>query len=113
RSVTMSKLVEDTFFATVEIQRGRTTANIDARPSDAINIGLRAGAPIFAEEEVLAKASQRFRVTKTERAGSAALVESFEERQRIAKRVLKEEAAEAPQNWRDLGLERLDDGPDR
>jgi uncharacterized protein len=46
-----------TFYATLTLRRPRGRAvEVDARPSDAINLALRAGAPLFATEAVLAQA---------------------------------------------------------
>lgn len=110
QSVTISKLVKDTFYATVSIQRGSTVEHIDARPSDAINLALRTDAPLFAEEQVLKKAGQRVRVTTDERSGSAALVERFQEQVEGAHTaVSEEEVARAEAAWRELGLEFLTD----
>ena len=110
QSVTISRLVKDTFYATASIQRGGTLEQVDARPSDAINLALRTGAPIFAEERVLSKAGRRARVTKAERTGAAALLELHEEEHRHAPaKVTRKEIEQARQAWRELGLELLDD----
>jgi bifunctional DNase/RNase len=45
----------NTFFATVYLARDGRTYRIDARPSDAIALALRANASIFVEESVLEK----------------------------------------------------------
>lgn len=55
--VTISDLSENTFFA--QIQLGRRSGEeivVDARPSDAIAVALRADAPLFVSEKVLEKA---------------------------------------------------------
>jgi RNA polymerase sigma factor (sigma-70 family) len=109
RSATISKLVEDTFYATVAIQQGETVPEVDARPSDAINLALRANAPVFADEEVLAKCPERVKVTKAGRTGSAAVVQRFEELRRLANQVMSEEAPTAHEAWRELGVEFLKD----
>ena len=109
QSVTISRLVKDTFYATASIQRGRTLEQVDARPSDAINLALRMGAPIFAEERVLSKAGKRARVTKAERTGATALLELQEKEQRHTVKVTKEEIEQARQAWQELGLELLDE----
>ena len=51
--VTVSDLVDDTFLATVSLQAGRSHSEVDARPSDAINLALSAGAPLFVNDAVL------------------------------------------------------------
>lgn len=48
-------LKDNTYFAEISIKSGDADLKIDARPSDAINIALRSGAPIFVAEEVLKK----------------------------------------------------------
>ena len=109
-SVTISKLVKDTFYATVSIKRGRTVAQVDARPSDAINLALRTHAPLFAEEQVLKKAGKRVRLPKGERAGAPALVEHYQEHDRLANAPVSEtEAAQFQAAWREYGLEFLDE----
>lgn len=47
--VTIGSLREKTFYATVSLA-GR---EVDARPSDALNLAVRVGAPIFVDEEVM------------------------------------------------------------
>ena len=54
--VVVSELREDTFIARVVMQRNGTTIERDSRPSDAIALAVRCGAPIFAEEDVLERA---------------------------------------------------------
>ena len=51
--VIVSDLREDTFLAKVVIQRNGTTIERDSRPSDAIALAVRCGAPIMVEEDVL------------------------------------------------------------
>lgn len=54
RSVTITDLVDHTFFATLDIETesGETIA-VDARPSDAIALGIGVGVPIYVEDHVL------------------------------------------------------------
>ena len=54
--VVINDLKESTYYAEIYIVQGNNTLVIDSRPSDAINIALRFGAPIFVAEEVLEKA---------------------------------------------------------
>ena len=51
--VVISDLRENTFFASVFIQRESDLLSLDARPSDSIAIALRARAPIFVNEKLL------------------------------------------------------------
>lgn len=53
--VAVTRLHEEIFYATLWVQIGGATHEIDARPSDAIGLALRVKAPIFAAEEVLEK----------------------------------------------------------
>ena len=56
--VVVSDLRDNTFFAIIQLLvRGERVA-IDARPSDAIALALRASAPIFVEEHVIDHARQ-------------------------------------------------------
>ena len=54
--VVISGLEESTFYARICIRIGEQVSAVDSRPSDAIALALRVGAPIFAEESVLADA---------------------------------------------------------
>ncbi|MGY2132808.1 bifunctional nuclease domain-containing protein [Hymenobacter sp. HD11105] len=54
--VLISDLKEGVFYSKIVCSDGATTFEIDARPSDAIAIGLRFGVPIFTVESVLSEA---------------------------------------------------------
>jgi bifunctional DNase/RNase len=54
--VVISELRDDTFFATLWLRRGEEPMVIDARPSDAIALALRADCPIYVTEEVMQSA---------------------------------------------------------
>jgi bifunctional DNase/RNase len=51
--VVITSLQENTFFASVFIEREAEVLSIDARPSDSVAIALRAKAPIFVNEKLL------------------------------------------------------------
>ncbi len=51
--VVISDLRENTFFASVLVERDSEVLSIDARPSDSIAVALRAKAPIFVNEKLL------------------------------------------------------------
>lgn len=51
--VVVTKVVDNTYFAELIIQRGAELISIDARPSDSIAIGLRLSASIFTSEDLL------------------------------------------------------------
>ncbi len=56
--VTVTRLEDATFYALINTVNSAETIEIDARPSDAINVALRAGVPIYVTEEVLAEAGR-------------------------------------------------------
>lgn len=51
--VVVSELRDDTFYAVIWMEQQGETVTLDARPSDALALALRADCPIFVEEEVL------------------------------------------------------------
>ena len=53
RRVQITRIEKQTYYAELHLQHGETLARIDARPSDAIAIALRLGAPIYAAESLL------------------------------------------------------------
>ena len=54
--IVISDLRESTFFALIHLRHGDDSVTVDARPSDAIALALRASAPIFVLRSVLDKA---------------------------------------------------------
>lgn len=54
--IIISDLREGVFFAKIVCSDGLKSVDVDARPSDAIAIGLRFGAPIFTYENILSEA---------------------------------------------------------
>jgi len=69
--VRVTKLEDKTFFALLDLRNDGGSVEVDARPSDAIALALRAEAPIYVAEEVLEEAE-----IPTERA-DAEEVETF------------------------------------
>ena len=55
--VVICNIKDNTYFASVRIKINQIEKEIDARPSDAIALALRASAPIYVTEEVLNRAS--------------------------------------------------------
>jgi len=55
--VVITDLRENTFFALIHLDRNGERMAIDARPSDAMALALRAGVPILVEQNVLDKSS--------------------------------------------------------
>ena len=74
--VAVTELRENTFFASITLSVGGRELEIDSRPSDAIAIAVRAGAPIFAAEEVIAESAIEFEHNIEE---SEDVVERFKE----------------------------------
>lgn len=56
--VVVSDLIENTFYASLYLLQNGREFHIDSRPSDAIAVAVRVKAPIFVQEEVLAKQDQ-------------------------------------------------------
>ena len=54
--VVISELKDDTFYAKLWLQQGSDPLVIDARPSDALALALRADCPIYVTDEVMQKA---------------------------------------------------------
>ena len=55
--VVITDLRENTFFAAIHLRQNGADLTIDARPSDAMALALRAEAPIFVESDVLEKST--------------------------------------------------------
>ncbi|MEA1971334.1 MAG: bifunctional nuclease family protein, partial [Thermodesulfobacteriota bacterium] len=55
--IVINDLRDNTFFAAIHILRDDVSIIVDARPSDAIALALRAGAPIFVDENVIEKST--------------------------------------------------------
>ncbi len=55
--IVINNLEGDVYYALIMIQNGEKIVQIDARPSDAIALAVRAKAPIFVEEEILSQAA--------------------------------------------------------
>jgi bifunctional DNase/RNase len=54
--VLISELREDVFYARVVLEKDGHELSVDARPSDALNVAIRAACPIFVADEVFEKA---------------------------------------------------------
>jgi uncharacterized protein len=88
--VVVSSLRETVFYAGVHVARNDgTVEEIDARPSDGINLAVRLGAPIFVDEKVLAAA------------GFPAVDEAALERE-LTERCAKHGEEPPPGEWRSL-----------
>ena len=58
--VAVTELRENTFFASITLSVGDRELEIDSRPSDALALAVRSGAPIFAADEVIAESAIEF-----------------------------------------------------
>jgi bifunctional DNase/RNase len=56
KRVIVSSLAEETFHATLELELDGRTVEVDARPSDALALAVRAGVRIFVSKEVMDRA---------------------------------------------------------
>lgn len=56
-SVHITDMQDNTFFAVLNLVTGDKNVAVDARPSDAIALALRAQAPVFVSEQVMASSS--------------------------------------------------------
>ena len=56
----VTELRDNTFFASITLSVNGRELEIDSRPSDALALAVRSGAPIFAAEEVIAESAIEF-----------------------------------------------------
>ena len=58
--IAVTELRENTFYAVVTLAVNGQELEIDSRPSDALALAVRSGAPIFAAEDVIAESAIEF-----------------------------------------------------
>jgi uncharacterized protein len=58
--VSVTELKENTFYASITLTHNGQEVEIDSRPSDALALAVRAGAPIFAAEDVITESAIEF-----------------------------------------------------
>ena len=58
--VAVTELRDNTFFATTTLVANGRDIEIDSRPSDALALAVRSGAPIYAAEDVIAESAIEF-----------------------------------------------------
>ena len=58
--ITVTELRENTFYALITLVINGSEVEIDSRPSDAIALAVRAGAPIFAADSVIEESAIEF-----------------------------------------------------
>jgi uncharacterized protein len=51
--IVITNLVDNVFYAVIELMSGESTVFLDSRPSDAIALALRSDCPIYVNEEVI------------------------------------------------------------
>ena len=56
----VTELRENTFYASITLTVSGREVEIDSRPSDALALAVRSGAPIFAAEDVIAESAIEF-----------------------------------------------------
>ena len=57
--VAVISLRDKTFYSVITLSAGGQTSEIDSRPSDALNLAARVGAPIFVDEELIVSSGMR------------------------------------------------------
>ncbi len=75
--IVVTAIEAQTFFAEVVLDHGGSSLTVSSRPSDAVALAVRTGAPIFCEETVLTTAGQQ--PAPSEEAASEELVDEFRE----------------------------------
>ena len=58
--IAVTELRENTFYASITLTVNGREVEIDSRPSDALALAVRSGAPIFAAEDVIAESAIEF-----------------------------------------------------
>jgi hypothetical protein len=94
--ILISDLKEGVFFAKIVCSNGKGTIEIDARPSDAIAIGIRFDAPIFTYETILAEAG----IVLTEEAEGVASLKT---------EIVKPKKHETIASLKDLSIDKLNE----
>lgn len=81
--VLITKVVDNTYYASLVLQRNGELISVDSRPSDSIALALRAKAPIYADESLLELSSLEVEEAETfedsEQLGPGAEASSAEE----------------------------------
>jgi bifunctional DNase/RNase len=93
--VRITRLEDTTFYALIDLDGPMGLLEVDARPSDAIALALRVGAPIYVAEEVIEQANR-----------PAERVEESEEEMETFRRLMSTMADDAESFGRDPGSER-------
>lgn len=99
--VTITELRDGTFFATLTLDA--TPAEIDARPSDAIALAIRCGAPIYVSEAVMREAGIMVQEEEESEEEEEEMMETGDEEHP------EEETEQRPKTLREMLQEKLDD----
>lgn len=100
--IIISDLKEGVFFAKIVCSDGLKKMEVDARPSDAIAIGLRFDSPIFTYENILAEAG----IVLTDEAEEETQEKRVEPKQRAKKEVATTKRSE---DFKNYSVERLNE----
>jgi uncharacterized protein len=57
--IAVNSLRDKTFYAVITLSTGGRTSEIDARPSDALNLAVRVGAPVYVDGEIMDSSGMR------------------------------------------------------
>jgi Uncharacterized conserved protein len=95
----VSDVREDTFYARLVVEGGGDSFDFDARPSDAICLALRFGAPMFVDEKVMEKAGiivtkENVQETQEKNQGDAADATPLEALKEKLRKAIQEERYE-------------------
>jgi bifunctional DNase/RNase len=102
--IVISDLKEGVFFAKIVCTDGLKKTEVDARPSDAIAIGLRFDSPIFTYENILAEAG--IVLTDEEEEEEKEKTETKEPR---AAKVKKESGSKKAEDYKNYSVEKLNE----
>jgi uncharacterized protein len=96
--IIISDIKEGVFFAQIMVTDGERQGSVDARPSDAIAIGIRFGAPIYTYESILNDAG----VTVTEQEEAEGEAEADEKDKELAEKAAPEPKPKSSKKSGDL-----------
>lgn len=102
--IVISDLKEGVFFAKIVCTDGLKKTEVDARPSDAIAIGLRFDSPIFTYENILAEAGIVLTDEEEEEEREKEKGETKE-----AKATVKKESSKKSEDYKNYSVEKLND----
>src|SRR5712691_6462339 len=109
-SIVVSDLIDDIFYSYMELEMAGRQVRVDARPSDAVAIAVRARIPIYVEDSVLDRAGVALEPGDSEKRNDAQMhdrerFDTFTERARKVLSLAQEEAQRFQHT--DIGTEHL------